>query len=151
MLRKVEPTPRTHPRRRSWIWDTTNSSPILKIEKGAIIASIDSRWQSALGTQFFSKGRHYFEVHINRQKKIENSWRLNIGLVKDGWDAKKHTVALGYKTTTSCWCLITGRGETLSHRTPSNGQRGTAYGAPCGEGDVIGVLVDFFQKKMEVR
>jgi len=114
-----------------------------------IISTSDSRWQNAVGSQQFTKGRHYFEVYIAKQKKIDNSWKLNIGVVSDGFDAKKHSVAFGYKMTCPCWCLITGRGETLSHKAPSNGQKGTPYCQPFQEGDSVGVLLDLWTKKIE--
>src|SRR5689334_10344925 len=119
---------------RSWSWDAGNSSPLVKFEKGVtIVSTSDSKWQNAIGSQQFTKGRHYFEIFIAKQKRIDNSWKLNVGVVRDGFDAKKHTVAFGYKMAVPCWCLITGRGETLSHRSPSNGQKGAAYCQPFGE------------------
>jgi hypothetical protein len=148
---QVKSSKRTRSRRRCWQWDASQSSPLLKFEKGVtIVSAIDNKWQNALGSRKFTNGRHYFEVFIHRQKKIENSWKLNIGVVKDGFDARKHNVAFGYKMGTQpCWCLITGRGEIVSHRSPSNGQKGTSYGATCGEGDTIGVMLDMWQRKIE--
>eukprot|EP01122_Echinamoeba_exundans_P002318 TRINITY_DN12265_c0_g1_i1.p1 TRINITY_DN12265_c0_g1~~TRINITY_DN12265_c0_g1_i1.p1 ORF type:complete len:578 (-),score=103.86 TRINITY_DN12265_c0_g1_i1:72-1805(-) len=148
---QVKSTQRTRSRRRCWQWDAGQSSPLLKFEKGVtIISAIDNKWQNALGSRKFTNGRHYFEVFIHRQKKIENSWKLNIGVVKDGFDARKHNVAFGYKMGAQpCWCLITGRGEIVSHRNPSNGQKGTSYGTTCGEGDTVGVMLDMWQRKME--
>lgn len=120
---QVKPSPRLKGRRRCWQWDPAQSSVLLKIERGlTIVSAVENKWQNALGSRKFSNGRHYFEVFIQRQKKIDNSWKLNIGVVKDGFDARKHNVAFGYKMGNHpCWCLIAGRGETVSHRTPSNG------------------------------
>jgi len=146
----VQVLPWTQPAELSTLsgWDPTNKSVHMAIDERqpnlATNTGSNDKWQCVRSTRVFGKsgtGREAFEVELVSLPPTPNSWQVIVGVVPTSFQCGGSKQWVGaYKS----WGYIGGTGG-VCHDSPNS----MPYGETFGQGDIIGVILDFDAKTIE--
>ena len=128
----------------SYAWEAAERGPFLSInpDTPSIVRDTGSadKWQMARSVQVFSAGVQRVAVKILSDPHTSNTWRFIIGVVPSSLDVSGPKQWVG---TGGSWGYIAGTGGKCHNQAKSE-----EYGAKYGEGDIIGLVMDFEQRTL---
>ena len=128
----------------SYAWEAAERGPFLSISPDAPSvlrnAGSNDKWQMARSLQVFSSGVQRVAVKVLSDPHTSNTWRFIIGVVPTSLDVSGPKQWVG---TGGSWGYIAGTGGRCHSQAKSED-----YGAKYGEGDVVGLVMDFEQRTL---
>jgi len=136
-------------------WDPVRKSPCITLSNDNLTASVGEHMTGFVtigGNKTLSKGRHYWEIKLDRFGHQSTFRRIIVGVVSA--DAVEWEKSHAFISSRCCplskhfWAIACGTGKKLSHQTT---RRGSAYmrGKQFNENDQVGVLLDLDNHSLE--
>ncbi|ETO33073.1 ran-binding protein [Reticulomyxa filosa] len=101
----------------------------------------DDKWRTARSVGAYDRGIQAFEIEITHDSKSSNTWRICVGCVPVNFSSTCERIWVGSQ---SSWAYIGGTGGKCF-----NSGQSTAYGEQFTTGDIISVVMDFDNQKLE--
>ena len=126
----------------SYQWDSFEKGGFLLVA-GSVVRNSGSgdKWQMVRSVQSFSSGHHRIAVKVTSDPQTSNTWRFIVGVVPATLDCSGSKQWVG---TGGSWGYIAGTGGKCH-----NAARSDEYGERWGDGDVVGIVLDFDARTIE--
>ncbi|SPQ95478.1 B30.2/SPRY domain-containing protein [Plasmodiophora brassicae] len=99
------------------------------------------KWRTCRSIVSYSSGVAFIEITITNDAKTTNSWKFCVGIVPSAFQCNSQRAWVGAQDS---WAYIAGTGGKAN-----NSGQSSPYGDQFGQGDKIGILVDFEAKTVE--